>query len=150
MKVLRNSWKVLSRLPYVGKWLFSRILGLAVPYSGSLAMDVEELSPGYCRVALRDTWRARNHLKSIHAIALANLAELPTGLALNYALPADQRSILVGLEMSYQKKARGRLTAECRVETAVTEGDVRLTSTLRNAADEVVAVGVATWKVSTL
>lgn len=147
MKVLRQSWSVLSALPK-GKWLFSKIFGYVVPYTGSMPFEVEDLSPGYARVALRDTWRSRNHLKSVHAMALANVGEAATGLALNFDLPDNQRSILTQFEMRYLKKARGRLVAECRVVTAVREGDVPLLGIIRNADGETVAEVRAVWKVS--
>lgn len=147
MRVLRNTWNWLSPLP-MGKWLFSRILGLAVPYTGSLPLEVEELRPGYARVSLRDTWRARNHLKSVHAMALANLGELVTGLALNFGLPDGQRSILVAFEMAYRKKARGRLTAECQLEETVQAGNLLVCGAIKDQAGDVVAEVRATWKVS--
>lgn len=147
MKALRMAWTVLSPIPG-GKWLFSKLFGLMVPYSGTMPFVIEEVGEGYARISLRDTWRARNHLKSVHAMALANVAELTTGLALNYALPANQRSILVSFEIRYLKKARGRLTSECRLTSAVREGDVPLTTVVTNAAGETVCEAQAVWKVS--
>lgn len=143
LRVLRQLWSVFSRLPG-GKWLFSRILGTAVPYTGSLHIDVEELREGYARASLKDTWRARNHLNSIHAMAIANLAEATTGLALNFTLGETKRAILTGFDIQYLRKARGRLTAEC---TLGAELGGELQGIVKDAGGEVVAEVKATWKV---
>jgi acyl-coenzyme A thioesterase PaaI-like protein len=75
---------------------------------------VEALEPGYAVIALEDRPRIRNHLKSIHAIALANVSELTGSLALTSSMPADARFIVKTLSIDYVKKARGRVVATCR------------------------------------
>jgi acyl-coenzyme A thioesterase PaaI-like protein len=143
LRVLRLLWTTLSRWPG-GKWIFSRILGIAVPYTGSLVIDVEELRHGYARATLQDRWRARNHLNSIHAMAIANLAEAVTGLALNFTLEETRRAILTGFEIRYLLKGRGRLTAECTLDR---ENLGHIEGLVKNAQGEIVAQVKATWKV---
>ncbi len=60
---------------------------------------------------MRDRRAVRNHLDCVHAIALANLAELAGNVALAYSLPDDARFIVSGMEIEYVKKARGTITA---------------------------------------
>src|SRR5690606_20224319 len=74
------------------------------------------LEPGYAKVQLDERRAIRNHLNSIHAIALANLGELTGNLALVSALPDDARFIVTKLAIEYKKKARGRIIAECRCQ----------------------------------
>lgn len=109
---IRRMWEKLSPRPG-GKWLFSYLLGKTAPYTGTLGARVEELRHGYCKVTLRDRHKVRNHLKSIHAIALMNLAEVSSGLAAIYTMDPSLRGIITHLEMDYLKKARGTLTAVC-------------------------------------
>ena len=145
---LRQQWQRFDTLPG-SKWLFSYALGSCVPYSGTLGARIEVLEPGHCVVTLRDRRRVRNHLDSVHAMALANLAELVTGLALMNSLPDQARGILAGFSIDYLKKARGRLTASCHCDIPVSnaEHEYALRGEIRNAEGEVVAVAQARWLV---
>ena len=145
---IRAQWDRLSPLPG-GKTMFSILLGRLVPYTGSIGARVRELRPGHAVVTLRDRRAVRNHLRSIHAVAMMNLAEVTSGLALNYALPAEARSILKGLCIEYHKKARGTLTATCDapVPRGNDEADYELETVVRDASGETVATATARWRV---
>lgn len=108
--LLRQAWDVLSGVPG-GKRLFSRLVGRMAPYTGSIHANVVVLRGGYAEVQMPDRRSVRNHLDCVHAIALANLAELAGNLALAYSLPDDARFIVSGIELEYTKKARGTITA---------------------------------------
>jgi len=143
---LRAGWGRLSRLPG-GSWLFSRLLGIKAPYSATVGAHVRALAPGHCRVTFTERRRVRNHLRSVHAMALANLGELATGLALLNSLPAHTRAILTGYSIDYAKKARGRLTAECRCEVPAdnSERTWELHGVITDTAGDVVATVTAHW-----
>ncbi len=146
---LLDLWRRFGQKPG-GSWVFGRIIRLAVPYTASVRPLVREVRPGYARVQLRDRRRVRNHLNSIHAIALANVGEFTGGLAMTATAPANVRSILLKLEVEFLKKARGTVTAECRCEVPeVTQSlDHVVYTVVTNGTGEEVARVAATWRLS--
>jgi len=145
---LRKYWHLLSGWPG-GKWLFSQAIGFIAPYSGSISASVIELRPGFGVVQLREHRRVRNHLRSVHAIALVNLAEITTGLTLMNSLPDSTRGILTAIQMNYLKKARGLLTAKCSCEIPPDNStrEITLQGEIKNTEGEVVATASAQWLV---
>jgi acyl-coenzyme A thioesterase PaaI-like protein len=110
VNTLKIYWSRLSHLPY-GKWVFSKMIGFFIPYTGTISPYVIEVRPGFAQVYIKDKKKHRNHLCSIHALALANLGELTCGLAFHFMMEPNQRAILTNLTTDYLKKARGRIVA---------------------------------------
>ncbi len=140
-------WKRLSRLPG-GRTLFGRLLARLVPYSGTTRPRVVELQPGHAVVRMRDRRPVRNHLGSVHAVALANVGELASGLAMTAALDPSVRAIVTRLEIAYHKKARGTLTAVGRAAppAPVTEPvEVPAEATITDPAGDVVSTVTVSW-----
>lgn len=147
-RVLAN-WNRLQGLPG-GKALFSYLVGRSAPYSGTIGARITELRPGHVRAVLQDRRKVRNHLESVHAVALANLGEIASGLATLTALPPSVRGIVTKLATEYTKKARGRLTAECDIDVAeITQPTEHVVEALiRDESGDRVALVRATWLLS--
>jgi acyl-coenzyme A thioesterase PaaI-like protein len=139
-------WNTLHTKPG-GKRIFSFLIGRFVPYSGTIGAIVDELRPGYARITLNDRKKVRNHLRSFHAIALANLGELTTGLAAMAGLPPKTRSILRSVNASFEKKARGLLTSTCTCELVAPKENTEysIKAEIRDEAGDIVSVVTALW-----
>ena len=148
---LLRLWERLHRVPG-GRRLFAVLLGRMVPYTGSIGARVAELEPGRCVALLRDRRRVRNHLGSVHAVALVNVGELVTGLAVVTSLRPGMRGIVTGLSAEYVKKARGPLTATADVRAlalgAATDArTVAVTAEIHDTGGDVVARVTARWRI---
>jgi acyl-coenzyme A thioesterase PaaI-like protein len=144
---LNRWWQRLAMLPG-GKWLFSHLLGRIVPYTGTIGAQVQILQPGYAQILMKSRHRVRNHLHSTHAIALANLGEMASGLALLIGLPDGVRGIVTSLHIEYYKKARGDLIAQshCEIPPVLGETDYRVYADIRDMQGDTVARTTVCWR----
>lgn len=146
--IIRKMYDKFKKYP-AGKLMFSKAVGYTAPYTGSIGAQVEELKEGYARVRMADKRKVRNHLNSIHAIAMMNLAEVTSGLAFLYGVPPKTRAILTGLSIDYLKKGRGTLTAECHCEVPATNErkEYQISVHVKDSAQDIVAKATAKWLV---
>ena len=140
-------WRRCAGLPF-GRQLFGALFAKQVSYSGSIGATVLDLAPGHAKLALRDRRAVRNHLGSIHAVALTNLGELASGLAMTTALPAGVRGIVLRIETVYLKKARGTLVCDCRANVPEVAGDLNheVHAEIRDGGGDIVASVRVVWR----
>ena len=131
----------LQRWP-LGGWLFSRAVCFKAPYFGSVSPRILRLDPGLCEARIRDRRAVHNHIGTVHAIALCNLAELCAGLMTDASLPRGMRWIPKGMMVRYLKKARGTLvgtaTPELPIRASAEPYELPVRVEVRDTAGEVV------------
>lgn len=144
-----KAWQLLKGTSF-GRWLFSISLYFFVPYSATIGARILEIEKGSSTVLLKDRRKIRNHLNSIHAVALANVAELASGLAMVSALSANTRGIVKNINIDYFKKARGQLTVKGHANPPqnITENIEHIvTAEIFDSSKEVVASMKVTWQI---
>ncbi len=144
---LLHAHRALRKVPF-GDFLFTLMVKQMIPYTGSVNPRVEVLEPGFARISIVQKRRLEQHLGSIHAIALMNVAEFASGAAMTTALPAGYSGIVTHIGIDYFKKARGKVTAESRPELPdlTVEGEYDFFSTLTDASGAMVARATVRWK----
>lgn len=133
-----------------GHWLFSRAVCLKAPYFATIAPRFVALEPGRCVVRMKDRRRVHNHLGTVHAIALCNLAELAAGVMTDATLAPEMRWIPKGMSVEYLLKASGELHATATPDRPLDRDasgyEAPVTVEIRNDAGERVFVArIAMW-----
>lgn len=108
-------WQRLTRVP-LGNRLFSAGMILRVPYFGTILPTVVTLRPGHCEVRAPKWWGVHNHIKTFHAIAACNLAEIAMGMLAEATVPTTHRWIPAGMTVKYTAKAKTSLHAIARLD----------------------------------
>jgi acyl-coenzyme A thioesterase PaaI-like protein len=101
-----------ARRSRIARWWLNGLLGWMIPFNRPHGFKVSPLQAGGIRVDI-PYWRINhNHIKGIHACALATAAEYCSGLALLEKLDAKQyRLIMKTLHMDYHYQAKARAHA---------------------------------------
>ncbi|MBH1971369.1 DUF4442 domain-containing protein [Moraxellaceae bacterium AER2_44_116] len=109
----------LKRVVESSKWLpanvratvVSKILGKVVPYVGTTGLLYEEISSERVIVSIRNQHKVQNHIKNVHAAAMALLAETATGFVVGINLPDDKLPLIKSLKVDFYKRTKGDMRA---------------------------------------
>ncbi len=142
-------WKKCADKP-LGKWFFSKIICWKAPYFASIQPLFDVLEPGRAVVSMRKRRGVQNHIATVHAIAMCNLAELTAGTMMEVSVPNTMRWLPKGMTVRYLKKATTSLKCECVLTEALPAQatDVIVRAVLRDTHDVVVCEADITMYVS--
>mmetsp|Transcript_34848 Transcript_34848/g.71166 ORF Transcript_34848/g.71166 Transcript_34848/m.71166 type:complete len:206 (+) Transcript_34848:36-653(+) len=136
----------------LGNWIFTRAVTLFAPYSGSIYATIENLQPGSCTVLMHDRPWLRNPFNSLHAIALANFAEMATGIVGITTAEAENGKVVgipVSSSIKYHAKARGTMRCRCDLPNQLPKEPgiypMDLTCDVIDSKGLVVASAIFTW-----
>ena len=93
-----------------GNELFSKKICEIAPYFSTIKPQFVSLTPGYSEVTMPNTREVHNHLGTVHAIAMCNLAEIAAGIMTDVSIPETCRWIPIGMNVKYLAKATTDLT----------------------------------------
>lgn len=98
------------------RFLLEKALGRFVPFNGSHRFKVDHIAPYALRIKAPYRKSNLNHLKGIHACAMATIAEISSGLLLIGILdPNKYRIILQKLELEYHYQAKSDTIARFEI-----------------------------------
>ena len=149
MTKLLGLWQRLARWPG-GRWMFSRAVCFKAPYFGTISPLFTVLENGRCEAVIKDRRRLRNHLGTVHAIALCNLAELTAGVMTDASLPKGMRWIPKGMSVQYLKKAKGALRGVATPEIPLAASEIGYdlpvsVAVFDSAGDKVFSAQIGMW-----
>ena len=132
-----------------GRKLFSLAVCQTAPYFSSIHPTIEELKPNYVRVFVKKRRSVENHLKTVHAIAMCNMAELAGGLMTDASIPKGARWIPAGMTVVYVKKAMTDLTAVANGDAIDwrTEGNIVVPVSITDTQNNVVFTAEITMNI---
>ena len=118
-----NLYRKAANLPG-GQKAFSLIVCNKAPYFGSISPTFTALEPGYAEVTIKNRRAVRNHIGTVHAIAMCNMAELAGGTITEVSIPNTMRWIPSGMQVEYVKKAVTKtLRAQARFQNEIKAGE---------------------------
>lgn len=97
--------------PALRATVISGIFGRVVPFVGTSGLRYEELTPERVVVTIRNRRPVQNHIKGVHAAAMALLAETATGFVVGMNLPDDKLPLIKTLKVDYHKRTKGDMRA---------------------------------------
>ena len=101
----------LQGIPLIGQWATSFALGRVVPFVGTAGLRYEVISTERVVVRIRNQRKVQNHIKGVHAAAMALLAETATGFCVGMNLPDDKLPLIKSMKVDFVRRAVGGLTA---------------------------------------
>ncbi len=109
----------LSRLSFVPASLrpsiISRLFGKVVPFVGTAGLLYESLTSEEVVVSVRNRRPVQNHIKGVHAAAVALLAETASGFVVGMNLPDDRLPLIKSLKVDFVKRSTGSMRAVARL-----------------------------------
>ncbi|BDD88313.1 DUF4442 domain-containing protein [Desulfofustis limnaeus] len=141
-------------------WVMNLVLAWIIPFNRPHGFRIAMISENRARSAA--SWRRvnRNHVRGIHACAIATVAEMSAGFLLLSRLdPGRYRLIMARLEVDYSYQAKDLIVSESelsdeRLLQEVIEPlrsqekvSIRMRSEVRDRSGNEIAIAHTTWQV---
>jgi acyl-coenzyme A thioesterase PaaI-like protein len=93
-------------------WVRSKVLGRAVPLTGTAALRYEVMSPERVVISIANKKPVRNHIGGVHAMASSLAAETATGMIVGLSVRDDCTPVVKHIGLSFVKRGQGAMRAE--------------------------------------
>ena len=91
--------------------LISMAFSRAVPYINTSGCVFEKITPEEVIVSVVNRRKVQNHIKGVHAVAMALLAETSTGFVVGMNLPDDKLPLIKSMTVEYKRRSQGSMRA---------------------------------------
>ncbi|GGY22484.1 DUF4442 domain-containing protein [Paludibacterium paludis] len=133
-----------GRLPAgLRSFVLTRAFGRIVPFLGTAGLCFEEVTQQRLIVSIRNRRKVQNHIKGVHAAAMALLAETATGFVVGMNVPDDKLMLLKSMHVNYTRRSQGDMRAvatldEAQIQRMYVEekGDVTVNVTVTDESGE--------------
>ncbi|MBN7820739.1 DUF4442 domain-containing protein [Bowmanella yangjiangensis] len=123
------------------RWLSKRILTWAfchkVKLAGTAGLEILETDGRTVTMRQRNLKKAQNHIGSVHAAAMALLAESASGFIFGVNLPGDKLPLIKSMQIRYLTRAQGDMQAVA----SITDEQIQAMQT-QERGDTLIAVAV--------
>jgi acyl-coenzyme A thioesterase PaaI-like protein len=147
MSSVLRLYTTLSRVPQ-GRTLFSLAFARKAPYFRSVRPRFRDVRPHRVELLVRDRRSVRNHIGTVHVIAVCNGLEAAMGALAEATVPPGKRWLPKGMEVEYVAKASSDITCVAETEPSDWESGpdvpVRVTAT-RDDGTAVVRGTIHLW-----
>jgi len=145
-----------------GFWLFvlNRLLNRVIPFNRPHGFSVAEIGSDHIVSTAAYKRRNFNHIKGIHACAIATVAEFSAGFLLLARLDLQRyRLIMARIEVEYRYQAKQRIFSKCTASPELIESSiieplrhqdqvtVDMVSEISDADGNDIARAVTTWQI---
>lgn len=140
--------------------LLNLLLGRIIPFNRPHGFVIEELRDNYLRTTAPYRRSNHNHLRGIHACAIATIAEFSGGyLLLSRLDPRQYRLIMSRIEVDYVYQAKDRIVSESdlpeeRLQREIIDPlrqqeavSIRMESRISDVRGNRIATAVTTWQI---
>jgi len=90
---------------------FGRMVCQQAPYFSTIQPELVDLKAAYAEARVPFRKEITNHLSTVHAIAMCNVAELVAGLMTDASIPSDGKWIPQAMSVKYLAKAKTAVRA---------------------------------------
>ncbi|OFC69756.1 DUF4442 domain-containing protein [Alteromonas confluentis] len=96
----------------VSRWLMTTMFRHKVKLAGTAKLDILGSDLKSVTFNIKNRKKVQNHIGSVHAAAMALLAESATGFIVGVNLPGDKLPLIKSMNLQYVKRAQGDMQAE--------------------------------------
>ena len=113
--------QMIDKIP-VGKTFFrSKVLGNVVPFTGNSSLKFEKIEADEVVISLKNNRSVQNHIKQVHACAMALVIETATGFVVGMNVPDDKILLIKEMHLKYVKRSSGKVKGTASLTQAQIE-----------------------------